>query len=321
MRMGGLVGYGDVESLLREKVGIAEQRLEWQQCRSSLLSGAFDDTIPSVTSAKDSHLLRSWLADGCPKFRGTEYVRFFRDLDSWTEYWDIYHPETHGRFYFGDGQQSGLLGTFLPSPIRPRNPVFDAWKQLSLNFEPNMASELHEHFEREVCQPQVAEAVLAVDELVLGLVHKYFTDAKGSFDGLAYLDAMERFGKDILPPSPERYERVPDHDARKRSSLHHTIEGDIMWFGWAVHLECTGLVAAPGAEAQALRCAMMAGIALGCSFDFAFRGRRRTRKEYLTADAEATARIWTRAQECMHDFASAAREVRELFRIREYGDT
>jgi hypothetical protein len=59
-----------------------------------------------------------------------------------------------------------------------------------------------------------------------------------------------------------------------------------MWFGWAAHLECANLVGPQNAEAQALRGLMMAGVALGCSFDFAFRGRRRTRREYVAADAQ-----------------------------------
>lgn len=318
--MDGLVGYNDVGSLLHQMSGFAGQQSGWQECRSRLLSGSIDVLTSSLTSADDSCLLRSWLADECPKFRGTDYARFFGDLDSWTEYWDIYRPETHGRFYFGDEDQCGLLAAFLPSPTHPRNPVFDAWRRLSLDFDSNVALELQEHFEHQARHPQVVEAVLAVDELVRDLVGKHFSDATGSFDGLAYLDAMERFGKDTLPPSPERYERVPEHDPRKTSSLHHTIEGDIMWFGWAVHLECASLVAPSNADAQALRCSMMAGVALGCSFDFAFRGRRRTRKQYVAADANAAARIWTRAHECVHDFALAAKEVRELFRIREYGD-
>jgi hypothetical protein len=43
------------------------------------------------------------------------HVGFFHELDAWTEYWDIYHPETRGRFYFGDGSEPGLLTRLLPA--------------------------------------------------------------------------------------------------------------------------------------------------------------------------------------------------------------
>jgi hypothetical protein len=319
--MNGLVGYDDVVSLLCQMSDFEGQQPGWQECRSRLLSADRHVLASSLTSTDDSRLLRSWVQDECPKRRGAEYARFFWDLDSWTEYWDIYHPETHGRFYFGDGFHPGFLAAFLPSPTQLRNPVFEGWKRLALDFEPGTAPELQRHFESHIRQPHVTEAVLAVDELVLSLLREHFCDATGSIDKLAYLDAMERFGKDTLPACPERYERLPEHDPRKTSSLHHTIEGDIMWFGWAAHLECANLVGPQNAEVQALRCLMMAGVALGCSFDFAFRGRRRTRKQYLTADHQVTSRIWSAAQKCTRDFAWAAKEVRELFRIREYGDT
>jgi hypothetical protein len=73
-----------------------------------------------------------------------------------------------------------------------------------------------------------------------------------------------------LPECPERFERVPEHDMRKSSALHHTIEGHVMWFAWAVRLECAELAAPADPEAQALRRLLMARAALGCSFDFAF---------------------------------------------------
>lgn len=54
---------------------------------------------------------------------------------------------------------------------------------------------------------------------------------------------MERFRRNTLPECPEQYALIPDDNGRKSSALHHTIEGDIMWFAWAVHLECAALVA------------------------------------------------------------------------------
>jgi len=56
---------------------------------------------------------------------GSKYA-YFKELDAWTEYWDIYHPETGGRYYFGDGEQPGLLAAFRPTPFCYRDPVFDS---------------------------------------------------------------------------------------------------------------------------------------------------------------------------------------------------
>jgi hypothetical protein len=71
--------------------------------------------------------------------------------------------------------------------------------------------------------------VLAVDELVRPLVHKHFARALDEVDELAYLDAMERFGRDVLPENRERFALIPADDPRKSTAMHHTIEGDIMW--------------------------------------------------------------------------------------------
>lgn len=317
-RMSGSVGYDDILPLLPHAVAQGP-RTDWFEYRLSLLSANTDPASP-LPEEGNSDRLRSWLLDDCPKLPGSRYSRFFGDLDSWTEYWDIYRPETKGRYYFGNGECTGYLTAFLPSPVRARNPVFDAWKTAVLYSQDGTNPELRERFEAEARRPHVVEAVLAVDELVRKLVQEHFGNAAHAVDALAYLDAIERFGKDTLPECPERFERVPDDDPRKSSSLHHTIEGDIMWFGWAVHLECAELVAPKDPDASALRCLLMVGIALGCSFDFAFRGRRRTRREYLSADANAWHAIWSRARQCARDFVSAANEVRELFVIREYGD-
>ena len=45
----------------------------------------------------------------------SRYAAWFHDLDAWTEYWDIYHPESKGRYYFGNGRdEQGLLPAYMP---------------------------------------------------------------------------------------------------------------------------------------------------------------------------------------------------------------
>src|SRR5262249_45571250 len=119
---------------------------------------------------------------------------------------------------------------------------------------------------------------------------------------------------------PARQARVPETDGRKGSSRSHTMDGDIMWFCWATHLECTALVLGREDPRRAQRAILAAGGALGISMDYAFRGRRRTRKEYSAGEATAEL-IRARALDWSRDFDMAMAEVRDLFRIREWGDS
>src|ERR1700730_5144322 len=87
------------------------------------------------------------------------YAAWFHELDAWTEYWDIYHPETAGRYYFGDGRgELGLLRQFLPREHKP--PVFNAWVRMALG-----VGNLQE-FSNLARVPDVATAVIEVDQLV-----------------------------------------------------------------------------------------------------------------------------------------------------------
>src|SRR5215471_16767931 len=107
-----------------------------------------------------------WRADDLER-----YAAWFCELDSWTEYWDVYHPETRDRYYFGNGQEEpGLLTSFLPREQRP--PAFTSWTQMALGLGPP------ESFANAVRVPEIASAVLEVDELIAGLFAKYFGDPR-----------------------------------------------------------------------------------------------------------------------------------------------
>ena len=332
--MSGGVGYGDIASLLAsESKGLRNTRAtgtnvpvalssNWWELRSGMkvMNEAERRAWASGLESLDP-LVRAWLSDDCPTLRAEKYAKYAWELDAWTEYWDIYHPETKGCYYFGSTEHAGFLNQFLPSPSGGRSPVFDAWKSLALCSadEPHVPA-LQERFQSLLRQTEVSEAVSAVDELVRRLLRSHFADERGELDPYAYLDAMERFGKDTLPECQERFDRIADDDPRKSTSLHHTIEADVMWFAWALHLECAQLVAPPDAAAGAERNVLMAGIALGCSFDYAVRRGYRTRKEYRSDQPGSWARIWSRSLECASDFAKGVGEVRDLFRIRTFGD-
>jgi hypothetical protein len=242
---------------------------------------------------------------------GLRYAAWFHELDAWTEYWDIYHPETRGRFYFGDGDgEPGLLTKLLPRERRPR--VFVAWTQMALG------AGSAEDFAAEVRVPEVAAAVMEVDELVGGMFGRHFGEATAAGVTEDYLEALFRCATDTLPPATERDAKIPDGDWRKPTAGRHMIDADLMWFAWAFHLQAAQLLDGQSKE-TARRALQMAGIATGCAANFAWRGHRRTREEYLGKDAETVRLLRERGMGWAKDFEAGAGEVRALFRIREWG--
>src|SRR5450432_3565211 len=128
---------------------------------------------------------------------GGRYEAWFHALDAWTEYWDLYHPETRGRYYFGDGHEEvGLLTEFLPQRGRPR--AFTTWSQAALSeLDPDLAAA----FATEIGVPSVAAAIIEVDDLVHRLFEEHFGSAETESVRLDYLAAMHRFALDTLPPA------------------------------------------------------------------------------------------------------------------------
>jgi hypothetical protein len=237
------------------------------------------------------------------------YAAWLRELDSWTEYWDIYHPETRGRFYFGDGNgEPGLLTRFLPRERKP--PVFLAWRDVALGSGSIAA------FVDHVLKPDVAAAIMEVDALVERVFHTHFGDPALPETRDDYLEAIFRCGTDSLPPDDERYNMISEADWRKSTSGRNMIDSDIMWFCWAMHSEAAQAIA--GSEGMARRALQMAGVAVGCSANFAWRRNRRTRPEY-NADDSTVALLRDRGRRWAADFRAATDEVHALFRIREWG--
>jgi hypothetical protein len=244
------------------------------------------------------------------------YVAFFHELDAWTEYWDIYHPETRGRFYFGDGEtEAGLLTRFLPRDGRP--PAFFAWTRMAL-YPDSPGINRAAAFSETVREPAVAHAVTAVDDLVARLFGEHFGDPTGAGTQWDYLNAILLFAMDALPAATERDSRIADGDPRKRTAGRHTLDGDLMWFGWALQIEAAHLLDVAG-ERRALHGLLMAAVAVGCPANFAWKGHRRTRSEYRHDDATARL-LHGRGMSWVSDIDAAAAEVRALFRIREWGE-
>jgi hypothetical protein len=240
----------------------------------------------------------------------SRYAAWFQELDAWTQYWDIYHPETAGRYHFGNGTtEPGLLRKFLRREQRP--PVFNAWVRMALSLDSR------EKFVEEARAPEVAAAVLEVDRLVSRLFRKHFGDATDPQVQQDYINAMLCFGCDTLPPATQRAEQFSDGDPRKKAAGRYSMEIDLVWFSCALHLEAVHAVYGVD-EDHARRALMLAGIAVGCSADFVWRGHRQSRPEY-SRDFQTAYLLRNMGVDWAGDFRAACNEVHALFRIREWG--
>lgn len=237
------------------------------------------------------------------------YVGWFHELDAWTEYWDIYHPESRGRFYFGDEKKEpGLLSLFLPRTSRP--PIFDAWIKMALHYNPST-------FIKEASVPTVTSAIAEVNELLDTLFLKHFGDASDPKVQADYLNAIFLFASNTLPPALERDKLIPESDPRKSTAGRHTLEGDIMWFAWSLQIEASyELIKNDNQHSR--RNLLLAGIAVGCPVNFAWKGHRRTRIEYNKGE-KTKEFLLKRGLFWANNFDEARKEVHALYRIREWG--
>jgi hypothetical protein len=238
------------------------------------------------------------------------WVSYFHELDAWTEYWDVYHPESRGRYYFGDDDgEPGLLSLLLPRASKP--PLFTAWTRLALG------SLQDDAFATELTRPEVAAAVIEVDGLVERLFARHFGDPREDAVQRDYLAAMFHFAADLLPRADERDAKIDDDDPRKPTAGRHTLDGDVMWFAWALHTEAAARLL-DGDTRRARHGLVLAGVATACPVHFAWRGHRSTRPEYRRDDA--TIRLLReRGLRWANDLDAARREIHALYRIREYG--
>jgi hypothetical protein len=238
------------------------------------------------------------------------YAAWFHDLDAYTQYWDIYHPETNGRYHFGNGTtEPGLLRRFLRREQRP--PAFNAWVRMALSLDSRAK------FVAEARVPEVAAAVLEVDRLVSRLFNEHFGDASDPSVQADYINAMLCFGCDTLPPATRRAEQFSDSDPRKKSAARYAMENDLVWFSCALHLEAVHAIYGVD-EDHARRSLMLAGIAVGCSADFVWRGHRQSRPEY-SRDFQTAYFLRNMGIDWANDFRAGCAEVHALFRIREWG--
>jgi len=241
---------------------------------------------------------------------GNRYGAWFHELDAWIRFWDIYHPETAGRYYFGNGSsEPGLLRRFLPRKSRPA--IFNAWVRMAL------ALDTRQKFVDEARVPEVAAAVLEVDRLFSRLFKSHFGDARDPEVRADFINAMLCFGCNTLPPASDRAARIAADDPRKSSAGRYSMDADLMWFSWSLHLEAVHAVIGVDEE-HARRSLMLAGIVVGCSADFVWSGRGKSRPEY-SRDFQTAYLLRNMGAKWAKDFTEGRNEVHGLFRIREWG--
>lgn len=233
---------------------------------------------------------------------------FFHELDAWTEYWDIYHPETEGHYYFGADGASGLLNLIVPRRTAP--PIFTAWRRYALGLDAGA------DFARCAAEPVVAAAIKELDALVGRIFERHYGDAADELVCRSYLRGMHRFATNALPPARERAARLGPTDPRRRTAGHHTIDVDMMWFIWAIQLEAAQANAE--GHVDSVRSLLLAGVATGCAADYTSRGHRRTRPEYRP-DGPTEKLLLARGSGWAKSFEASAEEVHQLFQIREWG--
>jgi hypothetical protein len=251
---------------------------------------------------------------------GRRYAQWFHELDAWTEYWDVFHPETRGRYYFGDdANEGGLLSRFLPRSGRP--PPWNAWTSMALAARDAQGPEVAHAFARSVQVAPVRDAILEVDALIEQLFAAHYGHAANAAVQRDYLEAIHRFAIDSLPAATARNALIAADDPRKSTAGRHTLEGDVMWFAWALQIEAARVLLSGKRDVagDARRALSLAGVATGCAAQFAWRGHRRTRMEYRQ-DAITAQLLRERGLRWAADADAAADEVHALYRIREFGD-
>lgn len=172
-------------------------------------------------------------------------------------------------------------------------------------------------FAKEINVHEVSVAITEIDQLLSRVFGKHFGNASMPSVQADYLEAIFRFATDTLPPATERDARIAESDPRKSTAGRHTLDGEMMWFAWALQVEAAHLICGVDDD-NARRSLLLAGVATGCSANFAWRKHRRTRGEYR-ADEETAKLLSNRGMGWASDFQSASDEVHALYRIREWG--
>jgi hypothetical protein len=235
---------------------------------------------------------------------------FFTELDAHTEYWDVYDAVPDGRYY---------------ALVRVAAPALAAWRSLVGSTSPKDRDRAELALKDSLDDDTVADAVVTLDRLMISLAAKHFPGAERGVDPEAYLNVVEAFARDVLPPDEDRLKRVTDlgdpEDQRLQHALRHRMDGSTLWFTWAAVVDAAEMVDEGHGtdERREIHALMLAGCAAGSAFDYVFRSspgnpRGVTRPVYRAdeptlVDLREAARAWAA------DMGQARDNARDLARI------
>lgn len=243
-------------------------------------------------------LLAAWTEAGCPRTRASPAKAFFRELAEWTDGWATHHPETRGRFAWGDGVgEVGALTVLLRPAADGRSP-HQRWTDWAMAHREPWGEATHAQLVRRLVAPEVRAAVLSLDLLLCHLYRRHFGALPASEALPAFLDAVYRYAGGELGDRPTGEDPV--------------------WFRWGFVIESAELLA-PGDGRAGLRRAWMAGLVVGAATEAVRTRRYRTRGAYAAAP-DLAATLHRRGRALAQDLAEGSAELRDLQLIRIGGE-
>jgi len=298
---------------------------DWESCRqraSQLQNRVVErgDMPPGGLPQQKRALIAEWIRQGCPKYRASRYSAFFLELDSYTEYFEYYDaPENYMPVvlqYFdrrmGDGTKA----------------INAWWRWVSSRGLPD-ESHYRAELDAFLSDGTVRAAILKVNTLLAQLLDKHFPGTGGEVDFQAFMDAIELFAKDQLPPDEDRRQRVRSSipqaaTPKEREELetyadcyarYHRMDGEAMWFNWAAHSDMALMIENDNDTASRSKSIQLAGTTVGSVIDYVFRKRGKTRSEYSADPARALIAMRRASKRYVTDIPAARAELYALVSI------
>jgi hypothetical protein len=158
---------------------------------------------------------------------GERYAAFFRDLDSYTQYWEYYRPELNGHF------MNLAINVLFPGPI-------DAWESFARDENTAQGPASLQRLKNAITDPDAADALRQIDTLLRQLLETHFPGhGSDALDIDAYVEAVEAFARDRLPVDDDRLRRV---GGGGDDVSHHRMDDPSMWFKWAAGADCAAML-------------------------------------------------------------------------------
>ena len=226
------------------------------------------------------------------------FAAYFRDLDSYTQYWEFYRPELNGSY------MNLIVGVLFPGPV-------DAWETFARVESTAEAPQALAALKESIAAPAHADALDQIDALLRDLLNEHFPgQGQEAFDVDGYLAAVGAFARDRLPVDENRLARV---GGGGDDVSHHRMDDPSMWFKWSAAVDCPSMALNPAVVAP-MHGLYLPGAVFGSAMDCVFRARGRTRPEYH-GDAATEKLLREQARQWARDGNLARAQVRDLYRV------